>query len=183
MKGIIIMSLYPRLRKNIIEVIKEAQLKMGYESHAISLNYPLSSLCHLTENSVGTEEMKKLLADFFTSESEIFGITAVTEKEGIFTLTISSKGVDYVHDHTDSSEFIARLIEAVRSHSSYEQVLEVFKSFSDDLHIEQMNNDEFDYLIYFENGSPDDFMYCITLDFDHVTYHRFTKEDYIDFGF
>ena len=39
------------------------------------------------------------------------------------------------------------------------------------------------YLIYFEDGEPDEFYYCLDDDDFGVTYHRFTKEDYIDFGF
>ena len=42
---------------------------------------------------------------------------------------------------------------------------------------------EFDYLLEFEDGKPDAFVYCITDEGCHLTYHRFTREDYEAFGF
>jgi hypothetical protein len=42
---------------------------------------------------------------------------------------------------------------------------------------------EFDYLVYFEDGVPDDYRYCITDEGCHLIYHRFTPEDYEDFQF
>ena len=41
----------------------------------------------------------------------------------------------------------------------------------------------FDYLIYFDSGEPDEFWYCIDTEDLGMTYHRFIKEDYLDFGF
>lgn len=177
------MSQYPRLKQNIIDVIKEAMLKMGFGSNCVSFNYPLSSLCHLTGTSCTVPEMKALLKDFFADEAETFGVTAFTERDGVFTITVSAEGIAHVRSNTDENEFIAVLINAVRNHASFEEVLSLFKRFSDKVIVEKSENEEFDYLIYFEDGIPDDYRYCITLDFDHVTYHRFTKEDYLDFGF
>ena len=39
---------FARLEKNIIDVIKEEQAKLGYRKESIRLYYPLSSLVHLT---------------------------------------------------------------------------------------------------------------------------------------
>lgn len=41
----------------------------------------------------------------------------------------------------------------------------------------------FDYLVYFEDGIPDDYRYCLSLEGEHMIYHKFTPEDYEDFGF
>ena len=46
-----------------------------------------------------------------------------------------------------------------------------------------IRNGEFDYLVYFENGEPDSYRYCITVEADHIIYHRYTKEDYAEFEF
>ena len=55
---------------------------------------------------------------------------------------------------------------------------------SDCVHAERMpQNEEFDWLVYFEDGKPDAFFYCLKDDMGHVTYHRFTREDYEAFGF
>jgi len=34
-----------------------------------------------------------------------------------------------------------------------------------------------------EDGKPDDYRYCVVVEGNHVTYHRYTPEDYNDFGF
>jgi len=54
---------HQRLEKNIIDNIREAQLKLGYEERPISFNYLTSSLCHL----LGTEDIEGgELLDFLT---------------------------------------------------------------------------------------------------------------------
>lgn len=51
------------------------------------------------------------------------------------------------------------------------------------VHVEELHNGEFDWLISFEDGQPDAYRYCIADEGCHLTYHRFTKEDYEAFGF
>lgn len=38
-------------------------------------------------------------------------------------------------------------------------------------------------IVYFEDGIPDDYRYCLSLEGEHMIYHKFTPEDYEDFGF
>ena len=68
---------------------------------------------------------------------------------------------------------------------SFDDILAVFHQFSDKVHCEKLEgNEEFDYLVYFEDGTPDSYRYCIKLDDDgDAVYHRFTPEDYAAFGF
>lgn len=40
--------------------------------------------------------------------------------------------------------------------------------------------EEFNYLIYFEDGTPDDSYYCFTEEGEHLIYHRFSKNAYKD---
>ena len=51
------------------------------------------------------------------------------------------------------------------------------------MHVEALHNGEFDWLVYFEDGRPDAYCYCIADEGCHLTYHRFTKADYEAFGF
>ena len=59
---------------------------------------------------------------------------------------------------------------------SFDDILAVFHQFSDKVHCEKLEgNEEFDYLVYFEDGTPDSYRYCIKLDDDgDAVYHRFT---------
>ena len=51
------------------------------------------------------------------------------------------------------------------------------------LNMEKTTGTGFDYLVYFEDGIPDDYRYCLSLEGEHMIYHKFTPEDYEDFGF
>ena len=58
-----------------------------------------------------------------------------------------------------------------------------FRRHGEHVHVEALHNGEFDWLVYFEDGKPDAYCYCIADEGCHLTYHRFTKEDYEAFGF
>ena len=64
-----------------------------------------------------------------------------------------------------------------------DELLAVFNRYGDRVHVEELHNGEFDWLISFEDGQPDAYRYCIADEGCHLTYHRFTKEDYEAFGF
>ena len=69
-------------------------------------------------------------------------------------------------------------------HATVEQVIDLFREYSHKVCIRRMPaNEEFDYLVYFEDGEPDAFFYCLKAEHGHVTYHRFTKADFEAFGF
>ncbi|MBR2278529.1 MAG: DUF3877 family protein [Eubacterium sp.] len=173
---------YNRLNNNLISVIKEAQLKLGYESHPIGVNYTEPSLCHLLCCEKGEVEQK--LADFCRESSDVFGKITFAKREGGYRLTVPQKGVDYVHSILRGNEFLAVLINAVQMPGcTIETVLDIFHRFSDDVHFEEVANGEFDYLVYFEDEGIDEFWYCFHDDELQLEYHRFIKEDYLDFDF
>ena len=64
-----------------------------------------------------------------------------------------------------------------------DDVIALFEAYSPCVRVDELRNGEFDFLIRFEDGKPDAFYYCITDEGCHLTYHRFTKEDYEMFGF
>ena len=48
---------FDRLEKNLIDIIKEEQAKLGFRKEAIRLYYPLSSLNHFFEAEDSEAEM------------------------------------------------------------------------------------------------------------------------------
>lgn len=179
---------YKRLEKNIIDNIKEAQIKLGFEKRPISFNYMLNSLNSLIGENLDYEEMKKALENFAENSREIPGeITFRPIKDG-FCITVSAEGTAYVNS-LDGFEFITEFINTVRSHSvSFDDVISVFRKYSDNVVSEIKENGEFDRLVYFADGNPDEYLYCISLEEEidghiHITYHRFIKEDYEKLGF
>ena len=72
---------FERLYKNLIDIIKEEQAKLGFRREAIRLYYPLSSLNHFFETEYSEEEMLNKLQELpdFIKETlgDIFYLTSM----------------------------------------------------------------------------------------------------------
>lgn len=175
---------FEKLEKNIIDLIEEQQLKLGYLKETVRLYYPLSSLNNFLDTDCDVDGMGAILNEFGEKTIETLGGIAVSNHNERFCIAIPPKGAEYVHNNLNKDGFLAQLINVVRKHGcTFDEVLEVFNGNSSHVHVEQMSNGEFDYLVYFEDNQPDDFRYCISVEGEHVIYHRYTPEDYEEFGF
>lgn len=173
---------FSKLEKNVIDVIKEEQAKLGYRRETIRLYYPLLSLNRLLDTDYEVERMIEVLHSFCDCVEAKLGRIGISNQKERFCFTISEQGTEYVHRHMGDKEFIVDLVSTVSKHGvTMDEVLQQFCKYSNEVHVERVTHGEFDYLVYFENGEPDDFRYCITDEGGHVTYHRFTVEDYNDF--
>ena len=179
---------YERLEKNITDNIKEAQIKLGFENRPMSFNYMLGSLNHLIGENLDTDSMKTALEDFAVNSRERLGETTFRPIKDGFCITVSAEGTAYVNS-LDGFEFIDEFVNTVRKHGiSFDDVMSVFRKYSDNVVAEKKENGEFDYLVYFADGNPDEYLYCIAMEEEidghiHITYHRFIREDYEDFSF
>lgn len=175
---------FSRLENNIIDVMKEEQIKIGYRSETVRLYYPILSLNRFLSTDCDAPQMARILQDFCSAASDKLGKIEITNQADRFCFAIPPQGADYVHEHMGDEEFICDLIRTVEKHGcTIENVLEQFYKYSDKVHVEKAAHGEFDYLVYFEDGIPDGFRYCITDEGCHIIYHRYTAEDYCDFGF
>jgi hypothetical protein len=175
---------YSRLEKNISDVIKEEQVKLGYRSEDIRLYYPLQSLNRFLKTDYDIRQMHEALTEFCQIVEPKFGKVTVSNKEERFCFFLPHQASEYIYKNTESEGFIYDFIGTVSKHGcTIEDVLEQFRKYSDAVHVERVNHGEFDYLVYFEDGNPDDFRYCLTDEGCHIIYHRFTIEDYEDFRF
>ena len=174
---------YERLEKSLIDLVKEEQAKLGYRKEMIRLYYPLSSLNHFMETNADSEEMQELLADFPKAAEDIFVEVGITHAKNRFCFALSEKASEYVHENMKPNEFIKELVELVAKHGCTMEDIEVlFRSHSDKIVAEPMDNGEFDRMIRFEEGE-DKYYYCFKDEGCHIIYHRFLPEDYADFGF
>ena len=173
-----------RLEKHLVELIKEEQVKLGYQRESIHLYYPLTSLNHLLKTSYDVEMMQCMLQEYGKCGKSILGELCISHKKDRFCILIPEEGVEYVYTHTEEQEFLKDFIDAIRKHScTIEEIQSVFNKYSDKVYFERVAHGEFDYLLYFEDGTPDEFLYCITEEGPHMIYHRFMPEDYEDFSF
>lgn len=170
------------LEKNIIDIIQEQQLKLGYRKEIIRLYYPLLSLNRLLGTNYNADQMLAALESFRSFVQERLGQIKVIHQKDRFCLLIPAQGSEYVHEHTEDDSFLRDFIGTISQHNvSMEEALQQFHKHSNHVHVEQPHNAEFDYLVYFEDGIPDNYRYCITDEGHHISYHRFTVDDYNDF--
>ncbi len=175
---------FAKLEQNICDVIREDQIKLGYRSETIRLYYPLESLNSLVGKHLSVTQMYEELADFCAEVKPRLGGIQVSGSKDRFCLAFPPQAAEYVHFELPKDKFLEEFIAVIARHgSTLSDVLEVFKRYSSQVHLEQLFQSEFDYLIYFEDGLPNDYRYCLTMEECHMTYHRFTVEDYKELGF
>lgn len=175
---------FEALKKNLIDVVNEFQIKLGYEEVPISLYYSTAALNRRLDSQLNEDEMFTAMQEFVSFAKDTLGNISVSHDNGRFCVCIPKDGVKYVHDTIKNTGFLKEFIETIsRGISNTDDILNVFRRYSDHVHFEKMNSDEFDYLIYFEDGTPDDFRYCIKFEGKFAIYHRFTPKDYEALGF
>ncbi|MCD8085451.1 MAG: DUF3877 family protein [Clostridiales bacterium] len=175
---------YARLEQAVTELVREAQIKMGYQEEAFHLYYPLSALNKLLGTDCDLPQMTRTLQDFAAFAQPRLGKLDIAARDGRFCLTIPAEGMRYVHEHLDENDFLVQFISVIGRHgATLEEVLAVFYAHSDRVVVRKMEIDDFDYLVYFEDGVPNDYRYCLTVEDCHIIYHRFTREDYEGFGY
>lgn len=174
-----------RLCQNLIDVIIESHMKLKYSENSIGIHYILPSLGHFLNCSPTREEILPKLQAALSECSETLGAVRISETDKGYCCTVSKEGVRWIHENITPSAFCVEFFALIRSRDySIEDMIALFQKHSDKVHAEHItDNDEFDWLLYFEDGTPDPYWYCFnTMDLC-VTYHRYTKDDYLDFEF
>ena len=174
---------HEKLEKNLIDLIKEEQAKLGYRKEEVRLYYPLGTLLHFYDCLDSSDEMQTRLTDFPSAVADTLGAVEVSHKGERFCFVIPESGTEYVHTQMRENEFIRQLVELVGSHgATMEQIKALFEAQEASCVITDMDSDEFDVMICFTEGD-DAYYYCFKDEGCHIIYHRFLPEDYADFGF
>lgn len=169
------------LEENIQTTIYEGLLKLGFENNdSFSIYYDLDLLNHLLETSFTTEEdCLKYLQDFKQFvKARLSDIEIVLEHKR-FKFTVREDGIDYIYSHNNDNLFLKELIDKVKTHSfTLKDILKIFEKYSKEYVCEEINNAEFQYVIYFKDSSFDKFKYCFTFDQMGGYYHRLLDFSY-----
>ena len=169
------------LEKIICDTIKEEQIKLGYEKETVRLYYPRSSLVNLLEEDIkDTTRLNTVLALFADQVKDRLGKLMITSSEDRYCILIPPEGVAYVHENIGENPFLVDFIAAVSSHDcTIEQLLSVFAAYSDQVECVKIENEDFDYVIYFDDEKIEDhYRYCVKFEHGHTIYHRFIEKDY-----
>lgn len=163
-----------RLEKNLIDQIKEAQLKLGFVRETMRLYYPSESIRGIMgewdmDVDALLDQMRRAFPDF------TFSIHA-----GRVEICVPPSYVEYVHGEVETPAFLARLIDQFQKHHhlGVEEIKEIFSGFGDYVCEQMPEGTDFDYVFYFKNPAVDEYYYCIRMEMGHTIYHRFLKGDY-----
>jgi len=169
---------YINLEKNICDTVKEGQIKIGYEEGIVRLYYPLESIAELLEIDNPTiPDMQKILMGFNDVCSARLGSIEISNKEERFCFMIPKEGTQYINDNYKDNPFLRQFIQSItKPNCTLEAMLKVFHSYSKDIYFEE--NEELGYIVYFNDSTIDEYVYCLKFDEFGATYHRFTKLDY-----
>ncbi len=172
---------FKRLEKNLIDIIKEEQAKLGFRKEEIRLYYPLISLNHFFEADDDVDEMQTRLEQFPEEVKKKLGDICVTHKKDRFCLHIPEQGSVYVHEHMAENEFIKKLVELMMNHGiKKEDILAIFQKEAKDIRVGDMHNGEFDFWVRFPEENEDEYYYCFKDEGCHMIYHRFLPERFAD---
>ena len=193
------------LVKNISDQIIEAQLKLGYVKESIRLYYPIESLNALLEtNYSSVEELVQVLNSMFEKENIILcedgrlktdtvpqyateerlkGFCGVSfnSHAGRIEVNVSADGAEYIHKYVKTPEFLKDIIELFTANHSLklDEIKELYSKYSSDYECEEMpQGSDFDYVLFFNDKTIDEYYYCIKIEMGHTIYHRFTESDY-----
>lgn len=171
-----------KLIQNIIDQIKEAQIKLGYVKETVRLYYPTASINALLGiNAENTE----VLLEFLKKESALgnteLGNLQFSVHQGRIEISIPPEGAEYVNRKVPTPAFLSDIIALFGMHHncSRKDICAVFEKYSPDYICEEMPEGmDFDYVLHFKDETIDAYYYCIKEEMGHTIYHRFTKEDY-----
>jgi hypothetical protein len=188
-----------RLIENIIDQIKEAQLKLGYAKEIIRLYFPVTSLMRLLEIDEGEcAQMSKAskvvreddycwLIDELSSDTRlcdgVLGHLEFSISDKRVEIMVPWEGVTYVHQHVPEPEFLKKIIElfSQNHHLKIEEICSCFQATGKQYVCKEMEpGTDFDYVLYFPDKVPDAWYYCVKMEMGHTIYHRFSEGDYLE---
>lgn len=173
---------YRALEENITGAVRESITKLGFAPLPLTLYFPYEALCGILEEDPGRDMMLQVLGLFGRFVSERLGdVSAALSKDGRYALTIPAEGVRYVHENVEPESFTECLVKLMQEEDAdIMEIASLFRSHGDAV-IQRSDCEDFDYVLYFRDGKPDDYRYCFHNEMGKMIYHRFTPKEFSRF--
>ena len=171
------------LEKHVIDTIKEWQMKIGSLDSDIRLYYPKASLCHYLNLSININhaELSKCIEDYFENKVKYLGKVTVTAKQDRFCILVGKQGCEYVEKKVPEPEFLVKFLEILKC-QNMQKISDFFEEYAKRQGTSVCTQKEEDagMIFYFKDEYIEPYVYCIDQNEFGITYHRFTKEDYME---
>ena len=173
---------FKALEDNLVYVATEALIKMG-GNEPVGLYYPAATLISIL-GGVEKERLNCVLEDFASFVFDRLGEIGVEKSGDRYRITLGEKALDYARKGLGDCAFLKDLIEYSKTYpADMDGVTAIFKKYSDKVVCKPQQSEEFDFLVYFEDGAPDGFYYCIKFEDGEMHYHRLAPADFKARGF
>lgn len=172
------------LEKHVIDTMKEWQIKIGSFDSNIRLYYPKISLCRCLNLSIDidNEKLSGYIERYFAEQIKYLGNVTVSANQDRFCIMVGKEGCDYVEKKIPEPEFLVKFLEILKS-QKLQDILDYFREYA----IQQetcvcVEKEEggLETVLYFTDEHVEPYVYCIDENEFGITYHRFTKKDYVD---
>lgn len=175
------------LEKHVIDTMKEWQVKMGSLDSNIRLYYPKASLCRYLSLSmeIDNKELSEYMEQYFDSHAKYLGRVTVHAEHDRFCVMVGKEGCDYIEKKVPEPEFLTKLLKVLKN-QKMQNIIQFFEEYArmhgTDICI---RNEEggLETVLYFEDEKVEPYVYCIDANEFGITYHRFTKDEYMDLYF
>jgi hypothetical protein len=176
---------YAALERMLINSIREVQMKLGYETEVIRFYYPEKALLRILDAGEDDYEVKEAMKGFKAYVKDRLGEIKITKSQERFCFLIPPKGAQYVWEQKEENGFLREFIDTIEKPGiQLEDIKTVFHKYSDGKYIcKRCEEEECDYIMYFEESARDSYRYFIKFHENHATYHRFLSEDVKEMGF
>ncbi|BCN30295.1 DUF3877 family protein [Anaeromicropila herbilytica] len=178
-------ELFENFSSNLEATIYEGIVKLGYlKGEPTNIFYTKDLFEHLLElGDLNKDEFVNTLKELIDYMESKYGRIKIGVEKERYKVTVPSCGVDYIQKNNQGNMFLKDLIEEMKkSDSNLEGIHSIFLKYSnminDEVILEEANNDEFDYIMYFKYKKVDPFIYCFTINEISRYYHRLTEYDY-----
>lgn len=181
------------LKTHIIDTIKEWQMKIGYREGNMKLYYPGESLASLLgvldeKDEVNIKDFEAELKVFCKNCEPNLGRITVSGDWERYCLTIPAKGCAYVAEQIQEPEFLKRFLAVLtKPANDMEQIRQCFAGYAkekDTVWKEERVEQEHSHggaAFYFEDAAVDEYVYWVEENEFGLSYHRFTREEYMGF--
>ena len=167
------------LEKNLCDAIFEMMLKFN-ENHdsSICMYYTPDLAAYLLGCEIGS--IYEDLSDFKKYTSEHLGkIDIETASDGRIGIRVYTDGIDHIMQSNPRRFFLKKLVEAIRNREcTIDTIKSIFAEESKDFVCDEVDNSEFQYVVYFKDENIDEYKYCFTFDVMGSYYHRLIAHDF-----
>lgn len=156
------------LFSRLISTVQETAMKIGDSSGSISLYYPF-------QGDFST------LEDEFRSASADFPDMIIEDLPERVRVIVSEGDCNRI-SKLPMKGTIKDMVGLVKERLPFEDFRKNITSKYPDAKITKSAYQEFDWVLTFPKELDDD-VYCLTEEFGQITYHRYSEEEYLSFGF